>query len=79
MTEDEEEYRPRKDDHRVEPMYSGLGLGDDQARESAGARHEVEPDSEQPGLLLRWIRSAREIMRGERSVKRTASRPKRGR
>lgn len=65
MDESEDPYLPRKDDHLVEPMYSGLGLDGDE--EAAELLHEVDPDERRPGRLLRWIRSARDVMRGRLS------------
>jgi len=66
MTASEEPYQPRKDDHLVEPMYSGLGLDGDE--EAAEFLHEVDPDEPRPrGRWLRWIRSARDVMRGRLS------------
>jgi len=71
MNPSNEPYRPRKDDHLVEPLLSGLGFeGDEAAQELL---HEVDPELERPGRLLRWIRSARDVMRG------SLSRPRRDR
>ena len=79
-SDDDDDYRPRKDDHLVEPMFSGLGVNaDDDAREFL---HEEDPEAEEPGKLLRWIRSARQVMRRDPGVKPAdpaASRPERGR
>ena len=60
MGEDEGDYRPRANDHLVEPMYSGLGVGgDEEAREFL---HEVDPEADEPGVFLRFLRSARRLM-----------------
>ena len=32
----EEPYEPRKDDHLVEPMFAGLGVGEERADEEEG-------------------------------------------
>jgi len=67
MNEDRDDHRPREHDHLVEPMYSGLGVGDEEA--ARAFLHEVDPDAEEPGVLLRWIRSARRILRRGGEVK----------
>ena len=65
MNPSNEPYRPRKDDHLVEPLLSGLGLEGDEVAEEM--MHEMDPEQDRPGRLLRWIRSARDVMRGSRS------------
>ena len=47
----EEPYRPREDDHLVEPVFAGLGVGDEEGAESE------RDDVRRPGWLARLWRA----------------------
>lgn len=56
MGDSDETYRPRESDHLVEPMFAGLGVGDEDAGET-----EKEPQV-RPTLWTRLVR----FLRGRR-------------
>ena len=58
-----DEYRPREHDHLVEPMFGRLGAGDSQARED----ERKTSAQERAGLLARWLRFLRALVRARRS------------
>jgi len=54
-----EDYSPRRDDHLVEPMFAGLGVGDDEEEvREEGEAGEVEARGERRGFWRRvwsWL------------------------
>jgi len=54
-----EDYSPRRDDHLVEPMFAGLGVGDGEEEGSEEVESgEVEAHGERPGFWRRlwsWL------------------------
>ena len=56
-----EDYSPRQDDHLVEPMFAGLGVGEDETECEPETEPEVadSPDSATNGVwgrILAWFR-----------------------
>ena len=55
-----DEYRPREDDHLVEPMFAGLGVGEEREEEDAPP---VEEEGSRGGFLAALVRLLRRVFR----------------